>query len=164
VLQGAIYPQLRQGLPLEQIAEGLNLYIYNKIVGQKYATMLVMKLYESGEIEYINCGHVRPLLHSGNSIRRLDNENLPVGLLSPVTFSGGREQLSDGDRVLLYTDGIAEAENHDGNFFGDERLEAALASDFSLGNLFTALDAYRAEVPLADDCTALFLRYTQKAV
>jgi hypothetical protein len=44
VLQGAIYPQLLQGLPLEQIAEGLNLYIYNKIVGQKYATLLMMKL------------------------------------------------------------------------------------------------------------------------
>jgi len=163
VLQGAIYPQLRQGLPLEQIAEGLNLYIYNKIVGQKYATLLMMKLYENGEIEYINCGHVKPLLRSGNSIRRLDNENLPVGLLSPVTFSSGRERLCDGDRVLLITDGITEAENQDGNFFGDEGLETALASEFSLGNLFTALDAHRAQVPLSDDCTALFLRYSQKA-
>jgi len=163
VLQGAIYPQLRQGLPLEQIAEGLNLYVYNKIVGQKYATLLMMKLYENGEIEYINCGHVKPLLRSGNSIRRLDNENLPVGLLSPVKFTSGREQLSDGDQVLLITDGITEAENQDGNFFGDEGLEAALASEFSLGNLFTALDAHRAQVPLSDDCTALFLHYTQKA-
>jgi serine phosphatase RsbU (regulator of sigma subunit) len=163
VLQGAIFPQLRQGMPLEQIAEGLNLYIYNKIVGQKYATLLMMKLYENGVVEYINCGHVQPLLRSGDSMRRLDNENLPVGLLSPVTFSSGREQLRDGDRVLLITDGITEAENLDGNFFGDEGLDAALASEFSLGNLFAALDTHRAQVPLADDCTALFLRYARKA-
>jgi len=163
VLQGAIYPQLRQGLALDQIAEGLNLYIYNKIVGQKYATLLMMKLYETGELEYINCGHVKPLLHSANSIRSLDNENLPVGLLSPVTFASGREQLCEGDRLLLFTDGVPEAENQDGEFFGNEGLEAALATEFSLDRLFSSLDAYRAQTPLSDDCTALFLRYGQKA-
>jgi serine phosphatase RsbU (regulator of sigma subunit) len=163
VLQGAIYPQLRQGLPLDQIAEGLNLYIYNKIVGQKYATLLMMKLYENGELEYINCGHVKPLLHSAGSIRPLGNENLPVGLLSPVTFTAAREQMHDGDRVLLFTDGVVEAENASGEFFGNDGLEAALASEFSLGRLFTALDAYRERTPLADDCTALYLRYGTRA-
>ena len=162
VLQGAIYPQLRQGLALEQIAEGLNLYVYNKIVGQKYATLLMMKLYDNGELEYINCGHVKPLLHSGGAIRCFENENLPVGLLSPVTFTSGRAQLSDGDRMLLFTDGVVEAENQDGDFFGNEGLEAALATEFSLGHLFTSLDAYRGQTPLSDDCTALCLRYGRK--
>jgi sigma-B regulation protein RsbU (phosphoserine phosphatase) len=161
VLQGAIYPQLRQGLPLEQIAEGLNLYVYNKIVGQKYATLLIMKLYENGGLEYINCGHVKPLLQSEGSIRCLDNENLPVGLLSPATFTGGRAQLCDGDRVLLFTDGIVEAENPAGEFFGDTALEAVLTAEFSLVKLFAALDAYRERTPLLDDCTALILRYGQ---
>jgi serine phosphatase RsbU (regulator of sigma subunit) len=159
VLQGAIYPQLRQGLALDQIAEGLNLYMYNKIVGKKYATLLMMKLFENGELEYINCGHVKPLLYSGGVIRCLGNENLPVGLLSPVVFNRGREQLREGDRLLLFTDGVVEAENRDGDFFGNEGLEAALASEFSVNTLFHALDAYRAETPLADDCTALCLRY-----
>lgn len=163
VLQGAIDPQLRQGLPLEQIAAGLNLYIYNKIVGQKYATLLMMKLYENGELEYLNCGHVKPLLYSEGAIRSLENENLPVGLLSPVTFTSGRAQLRDGDRVLLFTDGVVEAENQAGDFLGNEGLEAALASEFSLGRLFTAVDAYRAQTPLSDDCTALCLRYGRKA-
>jgi serine phosphatase RsbU (regulator of sigma subunit)/pSer/pThr/pTyr-binding forkhead associated (FHA) protein len=163
VLQGAIDPQLRQGVPLDQIAAGLNLYIYNKIVGQKYATMLMMKLYEDGELEYINCGHVKPLLCSEGSIRSLDNENLPVGLISPATFTSGRTQLRDGDRMLLFTDGVVEAENPAGDFFGDDGLEAALASEFSLGRLFSSVDAHRAEAPLSDDCTALYLRYGQKA-
>jgi serine phosphatase RsbU (regulator of sigma subunit) len=163
VLQGAIDPQLRQGLPLEQIAEGLNLYVYNKIVGQKYATLLIMKLYEDGVLQYINCGHVKPLLYSDGSIRCLENENLPVGLLSPVTFTSGRTQLREGDRVLLFTDGVVEAENQHGEFFGNDGLEAALAAEFSLGRVFGALDEFREQTPLADDCTALFLRYGQKA-
>lgn len=163
VLQGAIDPQLRQGLPLSQIAEGLNLYVYNKIVGQKYATLLMMKLYENGELEYINCGHVRPMLQSGDSISCLDNENFPVGLISPATFTSGSVQLRDGDRLMLFTDGVVEAENHSGEFFGNERLEATLAKEFSLGKLFGALDDYRAETLLSDDCTALLLRYGQKA-
>ncbi len=159
VLQGAIYPQLRQGLPLEQIAEGLNLYVYNKIVGQKYATLVMMKVYEDGAVQYINCGHVKPLLYSGGSIHSLENENLPVGLLSPVTFTSGRAQLRNGDRVLLFTDGVVEAENHEGEFLGNEALEAALQSEFSLGKLFEAVHAYREQTPLSDDCTALYLRY-----
>jgi serine phosphatase RsbU (regulator of sigma subunit) len=162
VLQGAIYPQLRQGLPLEQIAEGLNLYIYDKIVGQKYATLLMMKLYESGELKYINCGHVKPLLHSGDEIRCLDNENLPVGLLSPVTFASASTQLRSGDRLLLFTDGVVEAENQNGDFFGSEGLEATMAKEFSLRQLFSALDAYRGETPLSDDCTAMCLRYGRR--
>jgi serine phosphatase RsbU (regulator of sigma subunit) len=159
VLQGAIYPQLRQGLRLEQIAEGLNLYVYNKIVGQKYATLLMMKLYENGQLEYINCGHVKPLLHSAGAIRCLDNENLPVGLLSPVTFTSGSAQLQDGDRMLLFTDGVVEAENQSGDFFGNDGLEAALKDEFSLARLFSSLDAYRGQTPLADDVTAMCLRY-----
>jgi len=163
VLQGAIYPQLRQGLPLEQIAEGLNLYIYNKIVGKKYATLLMAKLYENGELEYINCGHVKPLLKSNGSICCLDNENLPVGLLSPVAFTSARAQLQQGDQVLLFTDGVVEAEDDAGEFFGNEGLEAALADEFSLTRLFSALDSYRAQTPLSDDCTALWLRYIRTA-
>jgi serine phosphatase RsbU (regulator of sigma subunit) len=65
--------------------------------------------------------------------------------------------------MLLFTDGIVEAENPVGDFFGDEGLEAALASEFSLGRLFTAVDGHRAGAPLSDDCTALYLRYGQKA-
>jgi serine phosphatase RsbU (regulator of sigma subunit) len=163
VLQGAIYPQLRQGLPLEQIAEGLNLYIYDKIVGQKYATLLMMKLFENGELEYINCGHVKPLINSHGVIRALDNENLPVGLLSPVTFTAASTQLREGDRVLLFTDGVVEAEDQAGEFFGTEGLQAALASEFSLGGLFAALDSYRNQTPLSDDCTALCLSYVHRA-
>jgi serine phosphatase RsbU (regulator of sigma subunit) len=93
-------------------------------VGQKYATLLIMKLYENGELEYINCGHVKPLLYSGGSICCLDNENLPVGLISPATFVSGRAQLHDGDRMLLFTDGVVEAENQAGDFFGNDGLVA----------------------------------------
>jgi len=162
VLQGAAYPQLLQGLPLEQVAEALNSYIYNKIAGQKYATLLMMRLYENGELEYINCGHLQPLLRSGDSMRALENGNLPVGLLAGAGFTGGREQLQAGDQLLLMTDGIAEAEDRDGIGFADLAMEQALAEDFTLPRLFAALDRHRGEVPLADDCTALLLAYSRQ--
>ncbi len=160
VLQGAVYPQLLQGLSLDQVAAALNGYIYNKIAGQKYATLLMMRLYENGELEYINCGHLKPLLRSGDSMRYLENGNVPVGLLANAGFTGGREQLKAGDQLLLMTDGIAEAEDKDGVGFGDEAMEQTLAGEFTLTGLFAALDAHRGEVPLADDCTALLLKYS----
>jgi serine phosphatase RsbU (regulator of sigma subunit) len=162
VLQGAVYPQLLQGLPLAQVAAALNEYIYNKIAGQKYATLLLMRLYENGELEYINCGHLKPLLRSGDSILYLENGNVPVGLLAEAEFTGSREQLKDGDHLLLMTDGIAEAEDKEGVGFGELAMEAALTGEFTLPRLFAALDAHRGEVPLADDCTALLLRYSRQ--
>jgi serine phosphatase RsbU (regulator of sigma subunit) len=64
--------------------------------------------------------------------------------------------------MLLFTDGVVEAENQAGDFFGNDGLEAALGSEFSLRHLFSSLNAYRGPTPLSDDCTALCLRYGRK--
>jgi len=54
---------------------------------------------------------------------------------------------------------VVEAENLEGEFLGNEALEAALKTEFSLGKVFEAVHAYREQTPLSDDCTALYLRY-----
>ncbi len=64
--------------------------------------------------------------------------------------------------MLLFTDGVVEAENQHGDFFGNDGLETALAAEFSLGQLFASLNSYRGQTPLSDDCTALYLRYGRR--
>jgi serine phosphatase RsbU (regulator of sigma subunit) len=118
-----------------------------------------MKLFEDGRLEYINCGHLKPLLRTKSGVRALENGNVPVGLLSPMTFTSAAEQLEPGDQLLLFTDGIVEAENTEGEFYGNERLESTVAEQFSLSAVFASVDRYRGSAPLSDDCTAMVLRY-----
>jgi phosphoserine phosphatase RsbU/P len=72
----------------------------------------------------MNCGHVRPLLISEDTVTRVEHGNLPVGLVSTTDFRVAHLQMKPGDRLLVVTDGVTEAENAEGELFGNERLEA----------------------------------------
>ena len=121
-LQGIIHAQLisRQSLP--EIAAQLNQFLYTRKVG-KYATLVLFKLYQDGRVEYLNCGHIQPLVVRGKEIERLTDSNLIVGLLPEVTYASGECTLHPGDRLLLVTDGLVEAENAAGEPFGDPGLD-----------------------------------------
>ena len=78
----------------------------------------------SQKLRFINAGHTLPLLYrpSTMSCSSLLNANLPIGLFVPPSFEDAEIQLQPGDRLVLYTDGINEAENAEREQFGVERL------------------------------------------
>ena len=84
-LQGLLYGMLLAGQPLAEIAEVAIGYICEKNV-QKYATMILVKLDPDGGFEYVNCGHVQPLLANSEGVKRLENANMVVGLIEEATF------------------------------------------------------------------------------
>ena len=86
--------------------------------------------------------------------------NVPVGLLSEATFESARCQLKSGDRFILVTDGVTEAENTLGDFFEDFRLEAAVAKTPTLEGILSAVSEFCCGNPLSDDCTVVELMYT----
>ncbi len=99
ILQGMLYSQLARDSALPEMIAAVNRFLCDKVGGQKYATLVVARLLESGELELMNCGHVPPLLVSGDSITRLEDGNLPVGLVPGVDFHVSRLQLKPGDRL-----------------------------------------------------------------
>lgn len=161
VLQGAVYPLILQGVALDRIAEMLNFYVYNRVMGKKYATMIMARIQQDGSLEYINCGHIQPVLCSDGQVIRLQNSNLPIGLLVPAMFSIERVHLKHGDQIMLVSDGVVEAETESGEFYGDERLESELRSSCSVDDLFTSVTRFCAGAPLGDDCTALQLTFNK---
>src|SRR5271167_1137588 len=126
-LQGMIYSHLSAGVPLLDVVSAVNRFFTEKLVGEKYATVLLVRLRRDGELEYVNCGHVPPLLVCGGEVIRPPHGNVPVGLLADATFESAKCQMKSGDRFILVTDGVTEAENAMGDFFEDFRLEAAAA-------------------------------------
>jgi sigma-B regulation protein RsbU (phosphoserine phosphatase) len=158
-LQGMIYSQLTAGMPLTEIVTAVNRFFTDKNIGEKYATVIIARVRDDGDLEYVNCGHVQPLVVSNGAVQRPPHGNLPVGLLPDARYESAHCQLKPGDRLVLVTDGVTEAENARGDFFEDSRLELAAKSG-TLEQIFTAISSFCGGTPLNDDCTVVELVYT----
>jgi phosphoserine phosphatase RsbU/P len=159
-LQGMVYAHLHAGMPLTDIMTSVNRFFTQKHLGEKYATVIITKIHKDGELEYVNCGHVPPLLVSGSQVTRPQHGNLPVGLLADAQYESDHVHLKPGDRFILVTDGVTEAENALGEFYDNERLEAVAAQSPTLEGIFASVSAFCAGNPLGDDCTVVELLYT----
>jgi len=159
-LQGMIYSQLTAGMPLIDIVVAANRFFTHKHIGEKYATLIIARIRRDGELEYVNCGHVPPLLVCNKEVIRPPHGNLPVGLLGDATYESDHVSLHAGDRLILVTDGVTEAENARGDFFEDSRLEAVAAKSATLEDIFAAVANFCGGNPLNDDCTVVELVYS----
>lgn len=151
ILQGMLYSQLARDSPLPEMISAVNRFLCDKVAGQKYATLVIARLSNAGDLELINCGHVPPLLVSGDQIIKLEEGNLPVGLVPVADFQVLRMKLKTGDRLMLVTDGVTEAEDATGEFFGTERLESCCHQ--GLVCVEQAVTAFRGDTALTDDFT-----------
>lgn len=158
-LQGMIYSQLIAGQPLSNIADVVNRYVCSKGI-RKYATLVILRLKRNGEMQYINCGHVYPFLCSAGDSFRLTASNLPVGLIESASFESATTHLTSGTRVIVVTDGVTEAEDSSGEFFGEENLAASLAQCASLEEIYNLVQSFSGHDTAGDDITMLEVRYT----
>ncbi len=159
-LQGMLHVQLEANQPLDAIAAATNRYLCQKAVG-KYATMVLLRLHQNGTLEYVNCGHVYPRMCSDAGVSRLEQTNLPVGLFGGAEYSIGIATLRPGSGVILVSDGITEAEDAKGEFFGEERLDSA--SEFASvprKRYSGAHGDFCAGHPPNDDCTIVQVVFT----
>jgi serine phosphatase RsbU (regulator of sigma subunit) len=156
-LQGILHAQLLSGQRLPDIAELINDYLCTCNVG-KYATMVLLKLFRDGNIEFINCGHIRPLLIRGAEIEELEEGNPVVGLLEESTYASARSKLQPGERILLATDGLTEAENSAGELFGNSGLSAIAHID-DVAEILASVSRFQSPNEAQDDCTLVSIRY-----
>jgi phosphoserine phosphatase RsbU/P len=157
-LQGIIHSQFLAGQSLPEIAAVVNHFLCTRNVG-KYATMVLLKLFPDGSVEYANCGHIQPLAVRDTQIRRLEEANLVVGLIAGATYTSTRSTLQPGEWLLLASDGITEAEDSAGNQFGDSGLNA-IAHYENIDAIIDEVKNFEAPNPAQDDCTLLKIRYT----
>lgn len=86
------------------------------------------------QIRFVNAGHPHPLLlDREGEVRPLEGGEIPLGILSDVDFQVREVALGEGERILLYTDGILEQPHHaSGEFLGHDRLRASLGRSRNL--------------------------------
>ncbi len=159
-LQGMVYSQLEAKVQLASIATSVNDFFCQKRLGEKYATIIIAQLKNDGTLDFINCGHVPPVLVSGSKTSRPSASNLPVGLIPGAVYEAAQCKLQSGDRLILISDGVTEAANAADEFFGDERLESAAASEHSFETIMAEMSKFCGDTPNNDDCTVLQLKFT----
>jgi phosphoserine phosphatase RsbU/P len=157
-LQGIIHSQLIGGQTLPEIASLINQFLCARNVG-KYATMILLKLFPDGAVEYVNCGHVQPISILGTKTTLLEESNLIVGLIPSANYESARYSLRPGERLLLATDGVTEAEDSEGTQFGD-LASSAIAYQESVDSILERVAKHQFPNPAQDDCTLLEIRYT----
>lgn len=128
-----------------------------------FVSMLYLRLDERNmELSYACGGHNPALLFKGNGSRELlDADGMIIGVLRGVEFEERSLPLSSGDRLVLYTDGIVEAENMAGEMFGLERLSSCFGDQpekeagLLLKNALFSMQQFTAGVPFKDDRTVV---------
>ncbi len=157
-LQGIIHALMLTGQSLSETADLINRFLCARQVG-KYATMILLKLFADGRVEYMNCGHIPPVLLSSGGTSYLEDANLIVGIIAEATYTSTRIALQPGDRILLTTDGITEIEDRSGQQIGIQGL-AGLAHIPELDDIVSHLHTLQAARESQDDWTLLDVRYT----
>ena len=151
---------------IEAILARLNAFLLERTRGEKYATVFYCTLHASGLLTYVNAGHPAPFLVSAEGhLRKLHTSGMPVGMIEDAPFQTVETQLAPGDKVVIYSDGLTEAENAEGAFFDTERLRVALRDNAVRdaaglhAALLAAVDRFTEGGVIRDDVTALVLEY-----
>ncbi len=168
LLQGAFLAASDDAAHLEGVLHRINEFLSVRPEAEKYATVFCGLLRRNsegaGEGMYINAGHCAPIIvRAGAPLQTLDPTTFPVGLIAGVEFKCQSFRMEPGDKLVAYTDGVTEAQNGAGEFFGIRRLnEVAKADAHSSAEVLhhgirEAVAAYTQGAAQSDDVTLLVL-------
>ncbi|HEY8168492.1 MAG TPA: PP2C family protein-serine/threonine phosphatase [Candidatus Limnocylindrales bacterium] len=122
---------------------------------------------DSGRLSYCNAGHDPPLwIAAGGRVRELENSGAILGAFRDAGLESRSVVLEPGESVVLYTDGLTEARNHQRELFGEERLRSAAGASVAAGGdaastleaLEMAVAAFTAGAEQADDLTIVVIQ------
>jgi len=154
------------GLELCELMSRANRLFAESTMANQYATLILGKINSRGEIEMCNAGHLPPLIVGGERSIELDSTGLPLGMFCDSQFVSSGVKLQPSETLLLFTDGVTEANDASGVEFGVERLRSSINGSASgrptdlLQTCVDAVAAFRNGAPRNDDMTMLALKYT----
>lgn len=151
---------------LNAFAEKLNSIFYRDTISNKFASLIYIDLkIDSPEIHLINAGHFPPIILQNGSLQELTKGDPALGLSPKSTY---REQTVDFkaiDLLLVYSDGLTEAKNINGDFFGEQRLKESLFRNRfypaeSIGKkILSEIDLFVGEAKTTDDMSMIIIKH-----
>ena len=127
MLQGVFSATAGMDIPLQVLASRVNKYLCERSADDRYATLFYGVLDTSGRIDYINAGHIPPLVRTSlGQVYRLASDNFPLGMFDFAEYRSDRAVLQPGDFMIICTDGFSEAHNLRDELFGEAGMRDIL--------------------------------------
>jgi len=157
------------GLPISllELVERLNRYVCaQNVSGSRFSTAFVAELEPgNGRLTYVNAGHNWPVLRRADlKVERLETGGLPLGIMSSAQYQCGSTNLVAGDVLVIFSDGLIEAEDDNQQEFGEPAMLAAIddtcrrsAVDV-LAQLLRSVDSFVGPARQHDDITCMVVR------
>lgn len=165
-LQGAFSAVAAGNPELGSLFSRVNDYMCERTPPEMFATLFYGVLGSDGKFEFVNAGHVCPLVVSADhKVNRLVSSNFPVGLFPRATYEVQSVQLQAGDFVVICSDGVTEAHDAVGELFGEPRLWnlmegcSGLPPDEVSRRAVAKLREFVSTAPQSDDITLTVVRF-----
>lgn len=158
-----------EGLEAARLIARLNVQIAKHSPASRFITFFY-GLYDprTGDLQFVNAGHLPPIIRrASGSFERITGSTgsgLALGMFEEAKYDTNQIRLDPGDVLVMYTDGITEAENPEGRAFEDAGLEEVIGRTWMLdprqmgAAIISAVETYAQDVRLGDDLTALVLK------
>jgi sigma-B regulation protein RsbU (phosphoserine phosphatase) len=164
-LQSTLRALVTDFTSLSKLTIKLNQIFWRDSLPSLFASMVYVELQpNSGTVRFVNAGHLPPLILRGTSLQKTEKGGAALGLLASTSFPEKSVELKHDDMLLIYSDGLTEAQNEAGDFFGEQRLldllpRLASSSTDAVGEgILAELDRFIGEARAADDVSIALLR------
>ncbi len=150
---------------LEELGKKVNHIFFREGLAKKFASLIYLELSaHSNCIRWINAGHLPPLLVSDGKVIELAKGEAALGLCNDTSYHAQKATLTSGEIFVLYSDGLSEARNTEGAFYGEERihrllLKSAPMSAEQIGAvLLQDVEGFIGDAPVHDDLTLAIIK------
>jgi sigma-B regulation protein RsbU (phosphoserine phosphatase) len=163
----AVRLEAREERDMLEAVNRLNSGIHSVSGGNRYVTLLLAEIdIHSQTIRYVNCGHNPALLFQAKNhdVVPMDSSCFPIGMFDSLGCTINPVSLTAGDILVLYTDGVTEAENSLGEEFGMERLsnlirrDHILSADGLMNHILETVTDFSRDVGFDDDATIVVVK------
>ena len=169
LMQGSLAAEGRGGAEPAATMTTVNTALVRRGIQGRFVTLFYAVLDPQGRLVYCNAGHNAPVLVRAVGVERLETGGMVLGLFDGVPYAEGTVILQPGDCVVLFSDGVSEAMNGDGEEYGDDRLLECLADlsepecEARVQEIFASVERFTAGAQQHDDVTAMVVSYRPRA-
>ena len=171
-LHAAVHAQASSQHSLVETISAVNRYLADNIPNNRFVTLFYAELDpQSGAVSFLNAGHNPPLIvHAAGTVEQLGSGGLPLGIMRDAPYREGRTQLQPGDVLVIYSDGVSEAQNPTGDEFGTTRLNEVVSCNLEASaagirdRIEAALTKFAEGTAAADDITLVIVKRQAEAM
>jgi phosphoserine phosphatase RsbU/P len=150
---------------LSELGQKLNFIFCRDSLPNLFASVVYLEVKpDAGSVRMVNAGHLPPLIARGDKLEKSEKGGMALGLSLQATFQEQNIELNSGDMVIIYSDGVTEARNEAGVFFGEQKLLDLLQPLVTYApqqvgeRLLAEIDRFVGDAKAYDDVTIAILK------